>query len=63
MIKQPRMPAPIAVIALEVGIPPLPPASSIKISNSVSSSIFVAAAISKINATTECKIFLMEENL
>ena len=63
MIKQPRMPAPIAVIALEVGIPPLPPASSIKISNSVSSSIFVAAAISKLTQLLESKSFLMEENL
>ena len=63
MIKQPRMPAPIAVIALEVGIPPLPPASSIKISNSASSSIFVAAAISKLTQLLEGKSFLMEENL
>jgi hypothetical protein len=46
IIKQTNMPAPIAVIALEVGIPPPPPASSSKISISASfSSIFVAAAI------------------
>ena len=57
------MTAPVIVMALGPEIPSLPPASSIKISNSVSSSIFVAAAISKINATTECKNFLMEENL
>jgi hypothetical protein len=44
-IKQQRMAAPIAVIALWVDIPPVSPASSNKISKSDSSSIFVAAAM------------------
>jgi hypothetical protein len=48
IIKQHRIAAPIAVIALEVGIPPVSPASSTKISNSTSCSIFVAAAMSKL---------------
>ena len=38
----------MAVIALDVGIPPVSPASSTKISNSASCSIFVAAAMSKL---------------
>ena len=42
-IKQPRIAAPIAVMALLVDIPPFSPASSTKISSSDSSSIFVAA--------------------
>ena len=46
-IKQQRMAAPIAVIALWVDIPPASPASSNNISKSksASSSIFVAAAM------------------
>ena len=44
-IKQQRIAAPITVIAFVVDIPPISPASSTKISSSVSSSIFVAAAM------------------
>ena len=47
-IKQQRIAAPITVIAFVVDIPPISPASSTKISNSASSSIFVAAAMSKL---------------
>ena len=48
-MKKIRILAPIAVIALWVSIPPLPPVLSAKSSNSsLSSSIFVAAKINKL---------------
>jgi hypothetical protein len=44
-IKQHNIAAPMTVIAFVVDIPPISPASSTKISSSISSSIFVAAAM------------------